>query len=215
MEKESKFLRDENGYVAVRTVSSVESFPTVEPDSMFCRDTNGNVAIRVVGSSAPGSEVIQEEKFVLKYTHMPLPAEVEYGTAGLYVGATTQDYTRGKIYLRTGADLPTVEFELSTTGLAIDCTPADFTTFLASITDNYAEVRRGQFVWNTEAPQQNKWFISAFDVYDRAIVSTLKSQQELESMGFEFSKDPSDFEVVNYVYNITGNRDAAVWEQIS
>ena len=146
---------------------------------------------------------------------MPYPSEVEYGTAGLYVGATTQDYTRGKIYLRTGADLPTVEFELSATGLAIDCTPADFTTFLSSITDRYAEARRGQFVWNTEAPQQNKWFISVFDVYDSAIVSTLKSQQELESMGFEFSKTPSDFEVVNYTYNITGDRDAAVWEQIS
>lgn len=25
----------------------------------------------------------------------------------------------------------------------------------------------------------------------------------------------SKFLVVNYVYNITGNRDAAVWEQIS
>ena len=32
--------------------------------------------------------------------------------------------------------------------------------------------------------------------------------------GFEFSKSPSDFEVVRYDYNITGNRDAAVWTEL-
>lgn len=165
-------------------------------------------------SGADGAGFITSDMVVMKYTHMPLPNQVPNGIAALYVGATTADYTRGKMYLREGADLPTVEFELSGSGLSIDCQPDDFTTFLSSVTENYANVRRGQFVWNTDAPQGGKWFISAFDVYDRAIFSTMKTPEELQAAGFEISKEPSDFEIVKYKYNIVGNRDAAVWTEL-
>lgn len=54
MEKDSKFTRDDEGYVAVRTVVATEATPVVEPDSIFCRDTDGNVAIRVVNGAGSG-----------------------------------------------------------------------------------------------------------------------------------------------------------------
>lgn len=54
MEKDSKFTRDDEGYVAVRTVVATEATPVAEPDSMFCRDTDGNVAIRVVNGAGGG-----------------------------------------------------------------------------------------------------------------------------------------------------------------
>ncbi|MFQ6704150.1 MAG: hypothetical protein ACLRFP_03675 [Alphaproteobacteria bacterium] len=208
------FTLDAENNAAVRTVSVNAGASETNSPVIFTTDANGNAAVRIVGAANTEADGLTSEQVVLKYTHMPLPNEVEFGTAGLYVGTTTSDYTRGKIYLREGADLPTVEFELSTTGLAIDCSPADFTTFLSTITENYANVRSGQIIWNTDAPQDGKWFISAFDAYDQAVVSALKTPEELEAAGFEFSKSPSDFEVVRYDYNITGNRDAAVWTEL-
>ena len=50
MDKDSKFTRDEDGYIAVRVVSGTEALPAADPDYMFARDTNGNIAVRVVGA---------------------------------------------------------------------------------------------------------------------------------------------------------------------
>ena len=50
MDKDSKFTRDEDGYVAVRTVSAPYSSGSDDKDSMFTRDEDGYVAVRVTGS---------------------------------------------------------------------------------------------------------------------------------------------------------------------
>lgn len=50
MDKDSKFTRDEEGYIAVRVVSGTEALPAADKDYMFARDTNGNIAVRVVGA---------------------------------------------------------------------------------------------------------------------------------------------------------------------
>lgn len=42
--------RDENGDLAVRTVSSTESATVVNPDDVYTRDTDGNLCIRTTGS---------------------------------------------------------------------------------------------------------------------------------------------------------------------
>lgn len=49
MDKDSKFTRDKNGFIAVRVVSGTEVLPAEDKDYMFARDTNGNIAVRVVG----------------------------------------------------------------------------------------------------------------------------------------------------------------------
>lgn len=54
MEKDSKFTRDENGYIAIRTVPAPYSSGTDDKDSMFTRDEDGYVAVRVVGSGGGG-----------------------------------------------------------------------------------------------------------------------------------------------------------------
>lgn len=54
MEKDSKFTRDEDGYIAVRVVSSTEALPASDKDYLFARDTNGNIAMRVVGADGGG-----------------------------------------------------------------------------------------------------------------------------------------------------------------
>lgn len=54
MEKDSKFTRDENGYIAIRTVSAPYSSGTDDKDSMFTRDEDGYVAVRTIGGSGGG-----------------------------------------------------------------------------------------------------------------------------------------------------------------
>lgn len=54
MDKDSKFTRDENGYVAVRTVSAPYSSGTDDKDSMFTRDEDGYVAVRTISGSGGG-----------------------------------------------------------------------------------------------------------------------------------------------------------------
>lgn len=56
MDKDSKFTRDEEGYIAVRVVSGTEALPAVDKDYMFARDTNGNIAVRVVGGGGGGDQ---------------------------------------------------------------------------------------------------------------------------------------------------------------
>lgn len=56
MDKDSKFTRDEEGYMAVRVVSGTEALPAIDKDYMFARDTNGNIAVRVVGAGGGGGD---------------------------------------------------------------------------------------------------------------------------------------------------------------
>ena len=52
MDKDSKFTRDEEGYVAVRVVNETEDLTAVtDKDYVFARDKNGNIAIRVVNGA--------------------------------------------------------------------------------------------------------------------------------------------------------------------
>lgn len=51
MDKDSKFTRDEDGYVAVRTVSAPYSSGSDDKDSMFTRDEDGYVAVRTISGS--------------------------------------------------------------------------------------------------------------------------------------------------------------------
>lgn len=54
MEKDSKFLRDADGYIAVRVLPQTEALPATEKDSMFGRDVNGNIGVRVIGVGGGG-----------------------------------------------------------------------------------------------------------------------------------------------------------------
>lgn len=54
MDKDSKFTRDDEGYVAVRTVSAPYSSGTDDKDSMFTRDEEGYVAVRTISGAGGG-----------------------------------------------------------------------------------------------------------------------------------------------------------------
>lgn len=54
MDKDSKFTRDDEGYIAVRVVNGTESLPAIDKDYLFARDENGNIAMRVVGAGGGG-----------------------------------------------------------------------------------------------------------------------------------------------------------------
>lgn len=54
MDKDSKFTRDDEGYIAVRVVSGTEALPAVDKDYLFARDENGNIAMRVIGAGGGG-----------------------------------------------------------------------------------------------------------------------------------------------------------------
>ena len=52
MEKDSKFTRDDEGYISVRVVNETEDLTAVtDKDYVFARDKNGNIAIRVVNGA--------------------------------------------------------------------------------------------------------------------------------------------------------------------
>ena len=48
------FTRNDDGDLAVRTVSATESSTVVNPNDVYTRDTDGNLAVRVVGGSGGG-----------------------------------------------------------------------------------------------------------------------------------------------------------------
>ena len=54
MDKDSKFTRDDEGYIAVRTVSAPYSSGSDDKDSMFTRDEEGYVAVRTISGAGGG-----------------------------------------------------------------------------------------------------------------------------------------------------------------
>lgn len=54
MDKDSKFTRDEEGYVAVRVLSGAAPSANDDKESMFTRDEEGYVAVRVVNGAGGG-----------------------------------------------------------------------------------------------------------------------------------------------------------------
>lgn len=54
MDKDSKFTRDDEGYVAVRTVSAPYSSGNDDKDSMFTRDEDGYIAVRTISGAGGG-----------------------------------------------------------------------------------------------------------------------------------------------------------------
>lgn len=94
MDKDSKFTRDEDGYIAVRTVVGTEALPASDKDWMFARDTNGNIAVRVVGGA--GSAGL--DNIIIKSDTIPAASAEELGKFYCYSGVTTSAYTHGYIY---------------------------------------------------------------------------------------------------------------------
>lgn len=94
MDKDSKFTRDEDGYIAVRTVVGTEALPASDKDWMFARDTNGNIAVRVVG----GAGSAELDNIIIKSDTIPAASAEELGKFYCYSGVTTSAYTHGYIY---------------------------------------------------------------------------------------------------------------------
>lgn len=95
MDKDSKFTRDEEGYIAVRVVSSTEALPAIDKDYMFARDINGNIAVRVVGS---GGGSVDESKIIVLSDTIPEANADNLGKFYCYKGTTNSSYTHGYIY---------------------------------------------------------------------------------------------------------------------
>ena len=96
MEKDSKFTRDDEGYVAVRVVTATEELPASDPDSMFGRDTNGNIAVRVVGTGGGGG--VDESKVIVLSATIPTADASNLGKFYCYKGTTNATYTHGYVY---------------------------------------------------------------------------------------------------------------------
>lgn len=77
MEKDSKFTRDEDGYIAIRTVSAPYSSGTDDKDSMFTRDEDGYVAVRTIAGSGGGGG----DQHNLGYYATPTALREAYPTA--------------------------------------------------------------------------------------------------------------------------------------
>ncbi len=77
MEKDSKFTRDEDGYIAIRTVSAPYSSGSDDKDSMFTRDADGYVAVRTIGGAGGGGG----DQHNLGYYATPAALREAYPTA--------------------------------------------------------------------------------------------------------------------------------------
>lgn len=77
MEKDSKFTRDEDGYIAIRTVSAPYSSGTDDKDSMFTRDEDGYVAVRTIAGAGGGGG----DQHNLGYYATPTALREAYPTA--------------------------------------------------------------------------------------------------------------------------------------
>lgn len=209
MEKESKFLRDANGYVAVRVSPTTEVLPAVEPDSMFCRDINGNVSVRVSGTAGEGSLFLVKE--------MEVPREAIIGAVRMYIGPTDSDFTHGYIYecVEDGSEHSgLIGFDPSK--IAFDYTKGKLSSFFEEYNiSNYWTIVSGSMTYDVAG---DIWTINGVNAGGTKVFENLKLYtQDLEDSAFVFinpQQDYHDGEVIEYYINWT-DATKCKWQQLN
>ena len=87
--------RNDDGELAVRTVSVSEGNAPANYDDVMTRDEDGNLAVRVIGNGGGGGG---SSKSVPQYETMPTASSANLGVIAQYKGETDSTYTNGYFY---------------------------------------------------------------------------------------------------------------------
>lgn len=98
MTNEYVLATNDDGDLAVRTVSATEASGITDTQNVITRTEDGKLAIRTVGSGGGGGGSVDKNKIINKATSLPAASASNAGQVYMYDGADTEDYTHGYIY---------------------------------------------------------------------------------------------------------------------
>lgn len=212
MDKDSKFTRDDEGYVAVRVVTATEALPASDKDSMFGRDTEGNIAVRVVGAGGGGS--VDYNRVIEKSANIPQATESNVGKVYMYSGETNSTYTHGYIYENkaTTEYSATVEFNpASISGTTVSCSGDDFMSLLEEFgSGNISDIIKGTLTYDESG--ELLVFVGQDDT-DTQVCTFQLYTQDYEDAGFTFTGTLADGDVITFSTSITESESYA-WTRI-
>ena len=184
MDKDSKFTRDSEGYIAVRTVGGTEALPAIDKDYLFARDENGNIAMRVVGSGGGGGGSVDYNRVVEKATVIPDASTQEVGKVYMYMGESNGTYTHGYIYENVAEQTAT---DVSFSGSIISSwAVADFVNYLQEGGSRYNEVTNGTLTYDASG---NLWDLVGYNENGIEVLNFHEYTEDLEDFGCVFASE--------------------------
>lgn len=212
MEYDDVIVRDENGHLAVNTVSGTEADVPYNYDDCFTLDTNNRRALRVVGA---GGGSVDYTKVIVKSDTMPTASASYLGYEYQYFGATDANYTHGYIYecVKNTSYTDSVTYEAATlSGTVVTSTTGDL-AMLASqyITGDIESIVSGTLTYDSAG---ELWVFVGKDSEDNTVGTFQVYQQDYEDAGFTFTGTPEDGDVVAFTCTITDNSTYA-WQRLN
>ena len=205
--------RNDDGELAVRTVSSTESATVVNPNDVYTRDTDGKLCVRTVGGSGGGGSV-DYTKVVSKTKTMPTASSSNENIVYMYMGETNANYTHGYIYgnKKTSEYTGTVSFSPATlSGTVVACSGDVFATFLTEAGADPTPIVSGTMTYEADA---TGWRIVGKDSNNDTVTTFLEYVEDYEDAGFTFTGTPEDGDVVAFTCTIEESAVTYSWTRI-
>jgi hypothetical protein len=212
MEYDDVIVRDENGHLAVNTVSGTEADVPYNYDDCFTLDTNNRRALRVVGA---GGGSVDYTKVIVKSDTMPTASASYLGYEYQYFGATDANYTHGYIYecVKNTSYTDSVTYEAATLSGTVVTSTTGALAMLASqyITGDIESIVSGTLTYDSAG---ELWVFVGKDSEDNTVGTFQVYQQDYEDAGFTFTGTPEDGDVVAFTCTITDNSTYA-WQRLN
>lgn len=205
--------RDDQGQLAVNTVSGTEANVPYNYDDCFTIDTNGRRALRVVGGSGGGS--VDYSKLIVKSSTIPTASSTEYRNVYMYVGDTNATYTHGYIYecQKSATYTGTVSFEAATlSGTTVACNGDDFANFLTEAGADPTSIVSGTLTYASDA---GGWRLVGKDAEDNTVTNFFEYNEDYEDNGFTFTGTPEDGDVIAFTCTVEEDVVTYSWERIN
>lgn len=204
--------RDEQGQLAVNTVSGTEANVPYNYDDCFTLDTNGRRALRVVGGSGGGS--VDYSNVVSKTKTMPVASADNANIIYLYDGTTNATYTHGYVYenVKTATYTGTVSFEVaSLSGTTVACSGDNFANFLTESGVSPLSVVSGTMTYDAAG---SLWVLVGKNASDETVLTFQEYQEDYEDFGFTFTGTPQDGDVIAFTCTVEEASASYAWNRI-
>lgn len=205
-------VRDDEGQLAVNTVSSTEANVPYNYDDCFTVDTNGRRALRVVGAGGGSVDLTK----VLNVDSLPTASAENAGRYYLYSGTTDSNYTHGYIYENksTTTYTSTVSFDPASTSSTIAaCSGDDFADLVAEYgSGDITTIIKGTLTYDVSG---NLLVFVGKDDTDTTVCTFQLYTQDYEDAGFTFTGTFVDGDVIAFTCTIEEDTVSYAWERIN
>ena len=203
-------VRDDEGKLAVNTVSSTEANVPYNYDDCFTVDTNGRRALRIVGGA-----VEPTDSFIIVSQTMPEATATNVGEVRIYTGATDATYTRGYIYenVATPTYTGTVSFEAGTiSSSTLACSGDDFAALIAEWgSGNITDITKGTLTYDESGGLLV--FVGKDDT-DTTVCTFQLYTQDYEDAGFTITGTLEDGDVFVFECTIEESGTTYSWVRL-